>query len=58
VNPLRQCRYQQAAEALAKADHDWLLTLIARTVSLDDWASALERRQDDVKPVIRFGENS
>jgi glucose 1-dehydrogenase len=54
VNANRR-HYEQAAEALAKADGEWLHELITRTVSLDDWESALERQEHDVKPVIRFG---
>jgi glucose 1-dehydrogenase len=56
VNANRR-HYEQAAEALAQADHDWLHKLITRTVSLDDWATALEREEHDVKPVIRFGDS-
>jgi threonine dehydrogenase-like Zn-dependent dehydrogenase len=47
--------YEQAAEALAKADPKWLERLITRRVPLDRWQEALERRPDDVKTVIAFG---
>jgi threonine dehydrogenase-like Zn-dependent dehydrogenase len=50
--------YEQAAEALAKADPKWLERLITRRVPLDRWQEALERRPDDVKTVIAFGDAS
>jgi glucose 1-dehydrogenase len=53
VNANRR-HYEQAADALIRADRDWLHGLITRTVPLDEWQSALTRREDDVKPVIRF----
>jgi threonine dehydrogenase-like Zn-dependent dehydrogenase len=48
--------YQQGAEALAAADHDWLRRLITRTATLDDHTAALEQREGDVKTVICFGD--
>ncbi len=44
--------YEQAAEALAKADRSWLEGLVSRRVPLEDWQAALERQPDDVKVVI------
>ncbi|MGI9155207.1 MAG: FAD-dependent monooxygenase, partial [Marmoricola sp.] len=44
--------YAQAAEALAKADLDWLGRLVSRRVSLDDFADAFAPRDDDVKVAI------
>lgn len=44
--------YQQAADALARADRDWLAKLITRTVPIDDWPSALQRQPDDIKVVV------
>jgi glucose 1-dehydrogenase len=44
--------YQQAADALAAADPDWLHRLITRTVPLSRWTEALDRRPDDVKVVV------
>jgi threonine dehydrogenase-like Zn-dependent dehydrogenase len=44
--------YRQAADALAKADRDWLTGLISRRVSLAAFADALDRRPDDVKVVL------
>ena len=53
VNANRR-HYVDAAEALARADHSWLARLITRTVAVDEWQSALERRPDDVKVVVTF----
>lgn len=50
--------YEQAAEALAKADPKWLERLVTRRVPLDRWQEALERQPDDVKTVIGFGDAS
>jgi glucose 1-dehydrogenase len=44
--------YHQAAEALAKADPDWLEGLISRRVPLAEFADAFTARPDDVKVVI------
>jgi threonine dehydrogenase-like Zn-dependent dehydrogenase len=44
--------YEHAAEALRKADRDWLRRLITRRVPLSRFAEALERRPDDVKVVL------
>ena len=44
--------YRLAAEALAKADRDWLESLITRRVPLDRFEEALDRGDDDVKVVI------
>jgi threonine dehydrogenase-like Zn-dependent dehydrogenase len=46
--------YELAAEALADADRGWLERLVTRWVPLDDWATALERRDDDIKVAIEF----
>jgi threonine dehydrogenase-like Zn-dependent dehydrogenase len=53
VNANRR-HYQVAAEALAKADREWLAGLVTREVPLERWKEALERRSDDVKVVIEF----
>ena len=53
VNANRQ-HYQMAAEALARADRDWLGRLITRRVKLDDWPAALDNKPDDIKVVIDF----
>ncbi len=44
--------YQQAADALAKADHRWLERLITRRVSMSGFADALRKNDDDVKVVV------
>src|SRR5437588_4753072 len=46
--------YQMAADALARADQDWLSRLITRGVSLEQWNEALQDRPDDIKVVIDF----
>ena len=46
--------YEQAADALAKADPDWLGQLVSRRVPLADFADAFEPRDDDVKVVLTF----
>lgn len=44
--------YAAAADALAKADNDWLRGLITRRLPLDDFADAFTGGSDDVKVVI------
>ena len=44
--------YQQAADALAKADLDWLHRLVTRRVPLAQFADAFEPQDDDVKVAI------
>jgi len=46
--------YEMAAQALARADKDWLGRLITRRVPLARWSEALEQRRDDIKVVIDF----
>ena len=55
VNANRR-HYEQAAKALADADHAWLERLISRRVPLEDYEQALERHDDDVKVVLQLGE--
>jgi threonine dehydrogenase-like Zn-dependent dehydrogenase len=55
VNANRR-HYELAAEALAKADPHWLARVANRRVPLEDWKDALNRRPDDVKPVIQLAE--
>jgi threonine dehydrogenase-like Zn-dependent dehydrogenase len=50
-----RAHYEAAAEALAKANPDWLAGLISRRVPLSRFAEALEDRRDDIKVVIDFG---
>lgn len=44
--------YRDAADALAGADLNWLGRLVSRRVRLDDFATAFEHRDDDVKVVV------
>ena len=46
--------YAAAAEALAKADTDWLVRLITRRVPLDRFSEALQTRPDDIKVVLEL----
>jgi glucose 1-dehydrogenase len=46
--------YELAAQALAKADPDWLGGLITRQVPVSQWADAYTRRPDDIKTVLTF----
>ncbi|HET6794391.1 MAG TPA: glucose 1-dehydrogenase [Acidimicrobiales bacterium] len=55
VNANRR-HYEEGAEALAAADHEWLGRLITRSLPLDRWQDALTRKPDDVKVVIEVGE--
>ncbi len=43
-----------AADALARADGEWLERLVTRRVGLSDWRDALERRSGDVKVVVEL----
>jgi len=51
VNAARR-HYDQAAEALARADRGWLARLITRRLPAERWPSALEKGPDDIKVVI------
>ena len=53
VNANRR-HYELAAEAIAKADPDWLAGLVTRQVPLDRWAEAYARQPDDIKTALRF----
>jgi glucose 1-dehydrogenase len=53
VNANRR-HYRAAAEALARANREWLERIITRRVPPEQWSDALERRPDDVKTVIDF----
>jgi threonine dehydrogenase-like Zn-dependent dehydrogenase len=48
--------WYKASEALARADRSWLDRLITRRERPEDFASALERRSNDIKVVIQFTE--
>ncbi|AFM16562.1 theronine dehydrogenase-like Zn-dependent dehydrogenase [Mycolicibacterium chubuense NBB4] len=49
--------YRQAADALAKADADWLAGLITRRVPLERAAEAFAAQPDDIKVVIDLGQD-
>jgi predicted nucleic acid-binding protein len=51
VNANRE-HYEMAARALRVAAPGWLGALITRRHPLADWATALEKRKDDVKVVL------
>jgi threonine dehydrogenase-like Zn-dependent dehydrogenase len=53
VNANRR-HYEQAAEALLRADQRWLSRLITRRVALDRWQEALRPDPENVKSVIEF----
>jgi glucose 1-dehydrogenase len=55
VNANRR-HFEQAVEALRKADPDWLRRIITRTVALESWTDALEKGEDDIKVVVEFSE--
>jgi glucose 1-dehydrogenase len=44
--------WEQASEALAAADRDWLNGLITRRVPLTCWTEALDRHPEDIKVVV------
>jgi threonine dehydrogenase-like Zn-dependent dehydrogenase len=44
--------YELAAEALARADRDWLERMVSRRVPLEEFEAALEKQDDDVKVVL------
>jgi len=48
--------FEQAVDALRKADPDWLRRLITRTVPLESWTDALEKGDDDIKVVVDFSQ--
>jgi threonine dehydrogenase-like Zn-dependent dehydrogenase len=48
--------YQQAADALARADHAWLDALITRRIPLANWAEAYRPAAGDVKTVLTFAD--
>jgi len=53
VNANRR-HYRAAADALARADKDWLARLITRRVPLARWQEAFEPREADIKVVLDF----
>jgi threonine dehydrogenase-like Zn-dependent dehydrogenase len=55
VNANRR-HYQQAADALAKADPNWLGRIIARRAPIEKWSDALQSQPGDVKTIIEFAD--
>jgi glucose 1-dehydrogenase len=53
VNANRR-HFEQAGEALRRADPSWLGRLITRRVPLERWKDALDKGEDDIKTVIEF----
>ena len=49
-----QRHFELAGEALARADAAWLEAMISRRVSLDDFATAVEKQPGDVKVVLEL----
>ncbi len=48
--------WYKAGEALARADRSWLERLITRRERPENFASAVQRRDDDIKVVVQFSE--
>jgi threonine dehydrogenase-like Zn-dependent dehydrogenase len=46
--------YAAAAEALARADRNWLAGVITRRVPLKNWREAFQPQEDDIKVVVDF----
>jgi glucose 1-dehydrogenase len=55
VNANRR-HFDQAVKALTEADQDWLRRLITRTVPLERWPEAIEKRDDDIKVLVEFSQ--
>jgi threonine dehydrogenase-like Zn-dependent dehydrogenase len=48
--------WYKAGEALARADRSWLERLITRRERPENFASAVQRKDDDIKVVVQFSE--
>jgi threonine dehydrogenase-like Zn-dependent dehydrogenase len=55
VNANRR-HFEQAGNALARADRDWLGRLVTRRVPLERWSDALDKGDEDIKVVVEFAE--
>lgn len=53
VNANRK-HYEDAVDALERADKDWRGSLITRRVPVEQWTPALEQQPDDIKVIIDF----
>jgi threonine dehydrogenase-like Zn-dependent dehydrogenase len=51
VNAARR-HYEQAADALARADPGWLASLITQRLAPEEWTTALHKGPEDIKPVV------
>jgi threonine dehydrogenase-like Zn-dependent dehydrogenase len=49
-----RAHYEQAADALGKADRAWLSRVITRRLPLERWEAALKREPSDVKRILTF----
>lgn len=49
--------YDQAADALVKADRGWLARLLTRQVPMAAWAEALTKQPDDIKVTVALAHN-
>jgi threonine dehydrogenase-like Zn-dependent dehydrogenase len=50
--------YDQAAEALARADPDWLAQLITRRLAPKQWPNELRKRSEDIKVIVDLTSSS
>jgi glucose 1-dehydrogenase len=48
--------WYKGGEALARADRSWLARLVTRSEPPENFADALQRREDDIKVVVQFAE--
>ncbi len=48
--------WYKAGEVLARADRSWLERLVTRRERPENFAQALQRREDDIKVVVQFAE--
>jgi threonine dehydrogenase-like Zn-dependent dehydrogenase len=53
VNANRK-HYEDAVDALKRADKDWVARIITRRVPVEQWTQPLEQQPDDIKVVIDF----
>ncbi|MGH7248955.1 MAG: glucose 1-dehydrogenase, partial [Pseudomonadota bacterium] len=53
VNANRK-HYEDAVEALQRANKSWLARLITRRVPVEQWTQALDEQADDIKVVVDF----
>jgi hypothetical protein len=44
--------YDQAADALSRANPDWLARLITRRLAPEEWPDALEKHTEDIKVIV------